>query len=216
MSARTKSPKVVSAAAARRRQQITAIHVGRTQLRIDEDTYRALLRRVSVAHGDACDSSADMTPAQLGAVIEELRSKGADIDDEPRPRRRPGKHYPGKPRNFTQLPDEIAKIEAQLASMGLAWAYADAIAKRMFRIPFVAWCKQDQLRAIVAALDVEQIKRWQATELDRLTKALKLRPRDIEKLTSDLPRGWRRNRDLMDRVLDQLRRRLPAESEGEL
>jgi len=209
MSARTKSPKVVSAAAARRRQQITAIHVGRTQLRIDEDTYRALLRRVSVAHGDACDSSADMTPSQRSAVIEELRSKGADIDDDPQPRS--GKRYPGKPRNFAQLPDEIAKIEAQLASMGLAWAYADAIAKRMFGVPFVAWCKKDQLRAIVAALDVEQIKRAQTAEFDRLTAALKLRCRDIDAMTSDLPRWWRRSRALMERINERLRERLIQE-----
>lgn len=54
----------------------------------------------------------------------------------------------------------IRKIEALLAELKAPWAYADAIAQRMFGIAFVAWCRQPaQLRAIIAALDAKLRKK---------------------------------------------------------
>lgn len=48
-----------------------AIHVGRKQLGLDEDDYRAMLTRVT-----GKDSLRAMTERELGAVVHELRAKG--------------------------------------------------------------------------------------------------------------------------------------------
>src|SRR5690606_29582209 len=131
-----------------RRQKISAIHAAKSQLGMDEDTYRELLARVSAAHGPECRSAKDLDAEQLRAVLDEMRRLGAA---------RPGAHkagqYPGTPHNIDRLGPEIAKIEAQLADMRLPWSYADAIARRMYRIERVAWCrKQEQLVGVLAAL----------------------------------------------------------------
>lgn len=140
---------------ATRRQKIAAIHVARSQLGMEEDTYRELLARVSSAYGPECRSAKDLDAEQLRAVLDEMRRLGAA---------RPGAHkagqYPGTPHNIDRLGPEIAKIEAQLADMKLPWSYADAIARRMYRIERVAWCrKPEQLVGVLAALHVEQEKR---------------------------------------------------------
>ena len=49
-------------------------------------------------------------------------------------------------------PGELKKIEALLAEARRPWSYADAIAKRMYRVERVAWCTPDQARGLVAAL----------------------------------------------------------------
>lgn len=146
---------------ARRRSSIAAIHVCRAQLGLDDDTYRELLARVSRQSGAECRSAADLTERQAAEVLAEMRRLGATRPTEPRPRgrSRPA-HYPGTPHNDRSMTGEITKIEALLSDMQLSWAYADAIAKRMFKIERVAWCNKDHLVAIVAALHVEQEKRY--------------------------------------------------------
>lgn len=52
---------------------LAAIHVGKKQLALDDDTYRALLERVTGKR-----SSKDMTPAELAAVLEDMRRLGFD------------------------------------------------------------------------------------------------------------------------------------------
>jgi phage gp16-like protein len=196
--------KPINKAADLRRRQLSAIHVCKTQIGLDDDTYRDLLERVSAKRGRPVRSSADMTQEQREDVLAELRKSAVKT---PRGPTRAGS-YPGKPRNFDQLPEMITKIEAQLADMSLSWAYADRIAKRMFQVPVVAWCrKPDQLKAIIAALDVEQIKRDQAAEFDRLVGVLHLTDRDVAASTSKLPKNWKRNRRVMRRVLDHLQAR---------
>ncbi|MFV2949690.1 phage protein GemA/Gp16 family protein, partial [Pseudomonas japonica] len=46
----------------------------------------------------------------------------------------------------------IGKIEAQLTEAARPWAYADAMAVRMFQVERVEWCDPEQLRRLVAAL----------------------------------------------------------------
>lgn len=161
-------------AAARRKTQLSAIHACKAQLKLDDETYRAIVARVSVLHGTACTSSADMDARQRQALLDELRSKGAP----------PGPNA-GKPSNSNQLPQQMAKVQAQLASMKLSWAYADAIAKRMFGIAKCGWLRKEaQWVALIAALHNESIKRELSPEIDRMLAQYQL-------TESDIPEGYR-------------------------
>ncbi len=188
--------------AQRRRAQISAIHVAKSQLQLDDETYRALIARVSAEHGTAVSSSADLTAKQRTAVLDELRRLGAKGPAKGKGRR--VGQYPGKPANFAQLPEMITKIEAQLADMKLPWSYADAIAKRMHQVDFVAWCKApSQLRDIIAALHVEQKKRRLNASIDDRLKALGWSDADAVS-TLNLPTRWRHQVKLLMRTNELL------------
>lgn len=189
--------------AKRRRNAIAAIHIARAQLAkhgMDEEAYRALIRRVSAAHGMETDSSAKLDDKQRQAVLDEMRRLGAA---------RPGKpgRYPGKPHNFNSsaMPEMITKVEAQLADMQLSWAYADAIAKRQCGVAKVAWVrKEEQLKGIIAALDVEQRKRGANAFIDEAVKRLGIGDKQFTELTGKLPANWRRNLHLLKPVCNYL------------
>lgn len=201
----------------RRRNAIAAIHIARSQLAkhgMDEDAYRAMIRRVSAAHGTETDSSAKLDDKQRQAVLDEMRRLGAE---------RPGRpgHYPGKPHNFdsSAMPAMITVIEAMLADMKLSWAYADAIAKRQCGIAKVAWVrKEEQLKGIIAALDVEQSKRGCNTYIDESVKRLGMGEKQLTELTAKLPKNWRRQLRYLKAVCAHLGARIEMldqkESEG--
>lgn len=188
----------------RRGKSIAAIHVARQQLGMDEETYRDLLERVSATCGDAVRSAAKLTDRQRQAVLDELRRKGAQIKG------RPGQ-YPGKPHNFNSraMPEMITKIEAQLADMGLSWAYADAIGKRQCGIAKVAWVREEtQLKGIIAALDVEQSKRVCNAYIDESVKRLGMGEKQLAELTAKLPKNWRRQLRCLRAMCDHLGARI--------
>jgi phage gp16-like protein len=188
--------------AVRRRKSIAAIQIARQQLHMEEDTYRDMLERVSAQHGKAVRSAAKLTDRQRQAVLDELRRKGAKQPGAQKPA-----NYPGKPHNFNSsaMPEMITKIEAQLADMGLSWAYADAIAKRQCGVPRVAWVRSEaQLKGIIAALDVEQRKRGANVFIDEAVKRLGIDDKQFAELTGRLPTNWRRNLNLLKPVCNYL------------
>jgi phage gp16-like protein len=196
---------------AARNRALAAIHIAKSQLAntqpgFDDDAYRAVIRRVSAQHGPEVDSAGRLDRTQMVAVLEEFRRLGA---------KRPGAHkpanYPGKPHNFNTraMPEMITKIEAQLADMGLSWAYADAIAKRQCGIARVAWVRdEDKLRAIIAALDVEHTKRSCNEVIDELLPKLGIGEKQFAELTAQLPKNWRRNRRHLKAMCNHLYARL--------
>lgn len=191
----------------RRQSDLAAIHIAAKQLGLDRETYVAIVHRIS---GKA--SSADLDHDGRRALLDELRRLGA-----PRPpvrtRRgttKPG-DYPGRPRNADSnaMPEMITKIEAQLTDMKLEWAYADAIVRRMFKIEKVAWCrKPEQLRALIAALHVEQEKRDLNNAIDARLKLLAIDPVDLVQLLAPLRPNWRRHRHSLLLVAKYLGERL--------
>ena len=100
-----------------RRRQLAEIHIAKAQLRMDDDTYREMLARVSADFGVEQRSAADLDDVQRNAVIRELRRMGS-VAKPGAPAR---KRYPGKPRNFDQLPAMVTKVEALLADIESAW-----------------------------------------------------------------------------------------------
>ena len=82
---------------------------------------------------------------------------------------RPAKHKTAKRSGMDIAPPvqkarQIQKIEAILADCGLPWAYADGIARQMFKIDRLRWCDTEQLMKVTAAL-VYQQKKLRADEL---------------------------------------------------
>jgi phage gp16-like protein len=84
-------------------------------------------------------------------VLDHLRSRGfKDISR-------------GRPHNASRSP-QIRKIEAMLAAAGRTWAYADAIAQRMFHVDRVTFCSAEQQGKLIAALSYDQKRREPAQE----------------------------------------------------
>jgi phage gp16-like protein len=182
-----------------RRAAIAAIQIARQQLDMEETAYRDMLERVSRAHGKAARSAADLSQDQRQAVLEELRRLGAT---------RAPRVDAGKPHNFASaaMPALITKVEALLADMKLSWSYADAIAQRQSGIAKVAWVRDaDGLRAIIAALSVEQSKRALDHAVAQQLERLGWQPSDVAQRLPALRASWRRHRPSLEQVLTFLR-----------
>lgn len=195
-----------------RQRDLAAIHAARRQLRLDDETYRALLARVSASCGAACRSSADLSAPQRAAVLDELRRLGALRPAASGQQTR----YPGRPHNAdtAAMPATLAKVEALLTDMKASWAYADGIAKRMFGIERVAWVRStEELAAIVAALHAEQEKRTLNAAIDAALQALAWEPEGVVALLGPLRPNWRRHRASLRLVLEVLHSHRPVEAE---
>lgn len=171
---------------------LSKIHIAKQQLRMDDESYRALLRRVA-----GVESSKDLNSRQAGRLMVELERLGF--------KPKPSSKAAGKPHNAKQLGPRIDKIEAQLTDMRLPWAYADALSRQMFKVEKVAWLKKaEQLDALIAALHVEQEKRQLLDQVEALCKRLGVdTPERLEGL-EELPEGWRRQRPILKALVDAL------------
>lgn len=176
------------------RALITKIQVARSQTGIDEDSYRAMLSRIS---NGRTNSAKGLTITQAEKVIEEFKEKGWKPKLSAKAK--------GRPHNMSKLADEVLVIEAQLTNMGLPWSYADKIAKQMFGIAKVAWLKKpDQVKAVLAALHVEQEKRSLLASVEDLCGQLGIEhPEQVAGL-EQLPRDWRRQRPILKALVDAL------------
>lgn len=136
------SPKVLIS-----QKQKAVLHVAKARLGLEDEEYRAILRRCA-----GVETSLGLDEAGFERVMREMERLGFIRGH--RSERKSGMHRPPAPERAPLL----SKIGAQLADMRLPWAYADAIAKRMFGVPLVRWCQPEQLSKIVAALAYRQKK----------------------------------------------------------
>lgn len=125
-----------------RRRELAQIHVAKKDLRMDEETYRAMLWSVARVH-----SAADLDAGGRRQVLEHLKAVGF------KPRRR------GRSRAAGSKAALIGKIRAQLAAAGRPDSYGDGMARRMFGVERYEWCRPDQLHRIVAALGYDARRR---------------------------------------------------------
>lgn len=130
---------------AARRARLARLHVARKQLGLDEDTYRDLLARVT-----GLRSSADMSAQQHAAVLHEFARLG--FRDERAEAR--AALFKARPKGIADKP-LLRKIEALLADGKKPWNYGHALAKRMFRVTRIEWLTDEQLRRLVAALEID-------------------------------------------------------------
>jgi phage gp16-like protein len=182
---------------------LSKIHIARQQLDLAEDVYR---QKLQAMFGKA--SSKDLSLRQAEKLLEEFKRLGW--------KPQPSKRAAGKPHNFSKLPVEIEVIEAQLTEMRLPWSYADKIAKQMFGVAKVAWLtkKPDQVKAILAALHVEQEKRHLLAEVDRLCQRLGIEHPEQAAGLDHLPKGWQRQRPILKALVETLNSAVEAKGES--
>ena len=128
-----------------RTRELARIHMAAQQLQLDDDTYRALLERVT-----GFRSAAKLNDKERRDVIQELVRLGAKLDQR-------SQHHPGCPKNVKEKP-MLRKVEALLADAKRPWAYAHSMAKRMFDCTRVEWLRDDQLHRLIAALQTDQLR----------------------------------------------------------
>lgn len=136
----------------RRRKELAAIHVlASKQLRLDQDTYRALLERVTGKR-----SAADLNARERTAVLEEMRRLiGGGVQ-----RMRNAVPPVDEPQNVrNELRAMVSKVGAILGEADRSWAYAHGLANRMFKVQRVEWLTAGQLHRLIAALAIDQKRR---------------------------------------------------------
>lgn len=138
---------VVSDSDARRRE-LAKIHILAVQHGMDtadknpESEYRSMLFTVARVR-----SAGDLDQAGRLAVLDHLNQRGRRL------RPAPSADRAQKPVVAADCQPLVNKIEAQLHAGALPWAYAEAIAEKMFHVKRLEWCRPEQLRKIVAALE---------------------------------------------------------------
>lgn len=173
---------------ANRRGTLAQIHIAKKQLGLDEDTYRQMIATTTGGKR----SCSDCSMSELHQVLQGLKNRGFKA----KPRKRVAQ-YPGTPHNLDSEP-MLQKIEALLSELKAPWSYADAIAKRQYRIERVAWLRSvEQFTAVIAALDVELTKRRLLSSLEVALQERGLTLEDVEKQAFNLPRNWRRDRRVL-------------------
>lgn len=118
-----------------RNRQLGRIHAGKKALQLDDETYRALLERVTGKR-----SSADMTGIEREAVIAELVRQGFQTE------------FAGKPKTMTPM---LRKVEALLADGKKPWAYAHAMAQQMFKRDRLEFLRPDEMHKLVSAMQID-------------------------------------------------------------
>lgn len=132
-----------------RRTLLAKVHIAAKDLGLDDDTYRDMLEGLTGQR-----SAGKLSDKQLVLVIADLRkNKGWDGEDT-----RPARKKP-KPRATPGTAPLLDKIGAQLADSGRPWAYAEGMAKHMYKVERLEWAKPEQLRGIVAALTKDAQRR---------------------------------------------------------
>lgn len=141
-------------AADARRRELAKIAIGRKQLGMAEEVYRALLRKIG-----GVDSASDLDQAGRRKLLDHLRACGW----RPTAGKTP---HPGRPHNMAS-PERgalLGKVEALLADAGRPWAYADGLAMSMFGIERTAFCDSGRLHKMVAALEIDKKRRAKRQE----------------------------------------------------
>lgn len=128
-----------------RRRDLAKIHVGKKQLALSDEDYRALLWSVARAR-----SAGDLDAHARRQVIEHMVSRGF------RPRAT-GRTKPAPARELL-----VRKVRALLINHPTGRkqdAYADGVAQRMFKVQRFEWLTPDQLRTLIQALEVDKRRR---------------------------------------------------------
>lgn len=126
-----------------RNGKLSKIHIAKKDLCLDDDTYRALLQRVSGVR-----SAKDLSPRQIDAVLQEFDRLGW----QSAPAKQAGRKIATPATDRKKL---MGKVNAFLAESERSWAYADGLALRMFKVERVEWLDAEQLHKMVAALSYD-------------------------------------------------------------
>lgn len=136
-----------------RRAMIAKIKIAQKALAMNDDSYRALLTRVT-----GKDSAAALEKREMEAVLREMQRLGW----------KPVNPQGTRPRVASEKDRTLAKIGAILKELNLSWNYAHGMAKAMFARERVEWLDAAELHKLMQALAVYQrrqrVRRAQAQE----------------------------------------------------
>ena len=136
-----------------RRAMIAKIKIAQKALAMNDDSYRALLTRVT-----GKGSAAALEKREMEAVLREMQRLGW----------KPVNPQGTRPRVASEKDRTIAKIGAILKELNLSWNYAHGMAKAMFARERVEWLDAVELHKLMQALAVYQrrqrVRRAQAQE----------------------------------------------------
>lgn len=133
-----------------RRRELAKIHILAGQLGLDtadanpESEYRSILWTIGRQR-----SAGDLDQAGRLAVLDHLNQRGKRLH----PSAPAAADHGARPKFSAECEPLGGKIAALLTVQALHWNYAHGIAARMFRVKRIEWCRPDQLRAVVAALE---------------------------------------------------------------
>lgn len=172
-----------------------AIKAAWNQTGLDDTAYRAMLRDIA---GVASSLELDLAGANrvLDHINKTLGRSTATRKDKP------GKVRP-------ECGEMITKVEALLADMKLPWGYGHTILQHQ-GVERWEWATAEQLRAVIAALMVEQDKRRLEVAVVAALAAIgrdrTAAPVIAKALGSKKPAQWNRDRDTMRAMLEHLHR----------
>ena len=113
-----------------RNQRLAAIHMGKAELGLDDDTYRDMLEQIAGKR-----SAKDLNNDELIKVLQHLENLGFTK------------------REFGKKPKVKLTKEALITESALHWNYAVGIARRMFQKEALEFCTENELWRIVASLE---------------------------------------------------------------
>jgi phage gp16-like protein len=127
------------------RATLAKIHIAKKELGLDDATYRAMLQTYG-----GVTSSKDLTAIGAAKVLAHLERAGF----------KPKAAAHGKrPRTTSDRAALIRKVEALLADAGRHWAYADGMARKMFKVDKADWLDAEQLGKVIAAMSYDAKRR---------------------------------------------------------
>ena len=136
-----------------RRAMIAKIKIAQKALAMNDDSYRALLTRVT-----GKGSAAALEKREMEAVLREMQRLGW----------KPVNPQGTRPRVASEKDRTLAKIGAILKELNLSWNYAHGMAKAMFARERVEWLDAAELHKLMQALAVyrrrQRVRRAQAQE----------------------------------------------------
>lgn len=124
-----------------RRAMIAKIKIAQKALAMNDDSYRALLTRVT-----GKGSAAALEKREMEAVLREMQRLGW----------KPVNPQGTRPRVASEKDRTLAKIGAILKELNLSWNYAHGMAKAMFARERVEWLDAAELHKLMQALAVYQ------------------------------------------------------------
>lgn len=122
-----------------RNRELAMIHIAKSQLGLDDETYRDMLFTIARVR-----SSGELDHAGRAKVLDHLKKCGFKPKGGVKPK------TPNAGSSKTAL---ISKVGALLTVLDKPWPYADGMAKKMFKVEKLIWCTPQQIHKLVAALE---------------------------------------------------------------
>lgn len=160
----------------KKQQLIRLIHVAKSKLALDDDTYRAMLMRIG-----GKKSSAEMSVPKLLLVLEHLKESGFKVSSK----------TPNRPMANDPQSKMIRGLWLQLAKMGVvrnsSEAALAAFVERMTKVSALQWLSTPQASQVI-----EHLKEWRqrvtGTRAALLLKTLQLPPLRLAAAQEDVVR----------------------------